>query len=250
MKEEQQEDLIGDIFGWVGTAISMFFFISPVVPFIDLIKGKITYKETPGILLICSFMNCILWAVYGVKLSKLQVYTANGIGGTITLVWIFIFLVYFAQKNVLKSIGYIFLSLVIIAGIGALFYFWVDPEKDKAVITGYVAMVFNVFMYAAPGEKIYSVIKTGNYKLIPIVSTIAGFVCSACWLMYGVYQSDLNIIIPNALGLFFAVLQVVVYLIIKCKYGDNPGSDIKEDLKEDEDPQLKPESERNTGNET
>ena len=76
-------------------------------------------------------------------------------------------------------------------------------------------MIFNVLMYAAHGEKIYTVIRSGNYKLIPIFSTIAAFFNSICWLIYGIYQSDINIIIPNGMGFFFAILQVGVYLIIK-----------------------------------
>ena len=242
--EGQESDLVGDIFGWAGTVISFVFFVTPIVPFIDLIKGKITYKETPGALLICSFMNCILWAVYGVKLERAQVYTANGLGMLITIVWIFIYLVYFSQKNVFKSIGFITLSIIIIAGIGSLFYFVVDPESDKADITGYTAMVFNVLMYAAPGEKIYTVIKTGNYKLLPIFSSVGGFSCSACWLMYGVYQNDINIIIPNGLGLLFAVLQLIVYFVVKHKQGTMAESEIKEKLKGDENDnaQIKPDS--------
>ncbi len=53
-------------------------------------------------------------------------------------------------------------------------------------ITGAV-MIFNVLMYAAPGEKIYRVIKTGDYKLIPIFSTIGALGCSLCLLMYNIY---------------------------------------------------------------
>ena len=50
-----------------------------------------------------------------------------------------------------------------------------------------------------------------------IFSFVGGFACSLCWLMYGFYQKDLNLIIPNALGLAAAILQVVVYLIYYCK---------------------------------
>ena len=221
------KDLAGDIFGWVGSVISVVFFIVPCVPFYNLIKGKITYKETPGVLLICSVVNCILWVVYGVKLSKAQVYSTNGIGGVVTTVWICIFLVFWLKKHALKSFGFIALTVVVFAGIFLLFYYVVDPKKDKAVVTGYCAMVFNILMYAAPGEKIYTVIKTKNHTLIPIWSTIAALVNSACWLIYGIFGSDVNVIVPNALGIFFSVLQIILYLIIKYKY--NNGAEPKKD---------------------
>ena len=207
------KDLVGDIFGWIGSVISVIFFIVPCVPFYNLIKEKITYKDTPGILLICSVINCIFWVVYGVKLGLTQSFITNAIGAIITTVWICIFLIFWVKKHALKSVGFIVLTLVVFVGIFCLFYFVVDPE-----ITGYFAMVFNVLMYAAPGEKIYRVIKNKDYTLIPIFSTIAAFVNSACWLIYGICNSDIDIIVPNVLGLVFAVLQVILYLVIKYKY--------------------------------
>ena len=209
------KELVGDIFGWIGSVISICFFVAPIVPFYKLIKEKITYHDAPGILLICTVINCILWVVYGIKLNKIQVYATNAIGGIITLFWIFIFIVFWVKKHILKTIGLIYLSLIIFAGLFLLFYFVVDPKKNKAEITGYCAMEFNILMYAAPGEKIYTVIKTKNHKLIPIFSTIFGVINSACWLVYGICESDLNVIVTNALGLFFAILQVVVYIVIK-----------------------------------
>ena len=61
----EEEDLTKDIFGWTGTVISFFFYIAPVVPYLKLIKGEKTLQESPGVLLICSLLNCILWSDYG-----------------------------------------------------------------------------------------------------------------------------------------------------------------------------------------
>lgn len=205
-------DLIGDLFGWVGTAIATYFYISPVVPFVKVVKEEISYKDSPGILLICSFMNCILWADYGLILDRLQVYLANGIGGFITLMWITIFLIFVAQKNCFFGFILNLLLIAAICGIAFVFYYIVDVE-----ITGKVAMGFNILMYAAPGEKIFRVFKSGNYNLIPIFSSVGGLTCSLCWMMYGLYLMDYNMIIPNALGLFFAILQVFIYIIFYCK---------------------------------
>lgn len=212
----EDDDKVGNIFGWVGTAISTFFYITPVVPYLKLIKAEITIKEAPGILLICTFMNCILWENYGLLLDKFLVYFANGLGGAITLVWITIFLIHLAKREFCNAFLYTFTLIAGIVGLSLLCFFVI-----KENICGKVAMVFNVLMYAAPGEKIVTVCKTGNYKLIPIWSTIGGTACSACWLMYGIYQQDLNMIIPNALGVFFSILQIIVFIIFKSRYKEN-----------------------------
>ena len=218
--------LFGEIFGWVGTAIAIYFYLAPAVPFIKLVNDHLKVNEVPGILLICSFMNCILWADYGLLDDTFQVYLANGIGGAITLIWITIFLIYIGKQNLKIALLYIILLIICVGGISYVFYFIIDKD-----ITGKVAMIFNILMYAAPGEKIFKVFKTKKYNLIPIFSTIGGFFCSLCWLIFGIYKGDINLIIPNGLGLFFSILQIVVYLIFYCKKRSEENFDIGEDDK-------------------
>ena len=218
--------LFGEIFGWVGTAIATYFYLAPAVPFIKLVNDHLKVNEVPGILLICSFMNCILWADYGLLDDTFQVYLANGIGGAITLIWITIFLIYIGKQNLKIALLYIILLIICVGGISYVFYFIIDKD-----ITGKVAMIFNILMYAAPGEKIFKVFKTKKYNLIPIFSTIGGFFCSLCWLIFGIYKGDINLIIPNGLGLFFSILQIVVYLIFYCKKRSEENFDIGEDDK-------------------
>ena len=222
----EESSLFGEIIGWVGTGIALYFYIAPAVPFIKLVKESLKVNEVPGILLICSFMNCILWADYGLKTDKFLVYLANGIGGTITLIWITIYLIYLGKKNLKIALVLIILLMALVGGISYLFYKIINEE-----ITGKVAMVFNILMYAAPGEKIFQVFKTKQYKLIPIFSTIGGLSCSLCWLIYALYLLDINMIIPNALGLFFAILQIIVYLIFYCKIKKDENFDIEDDDK-------------------
>ena len=216
--------LFGEISGWVGTAIAIYFYLAPAVPFIKLVNDHLKVNEVPGILLICSFMNCILWADYGLLDDTFQVYLANGIGGAITLIWITIFLIYIGKQNIKIALLYIILLMICVGGISYVFYFLIDKD-----ITGKVAMIFNILMYAAPGEKIFKVFKTKKYNLIPIFSTIGGFFCSLCWLAFGIYKGDINLIIPNGLGLFFSILQIVVYLIFYCKKRSEENFDIGED---------------------
>jgi len=212
---EEKTDVVGDVFGYVGTIIAIYFYLAPAVPFYQVLTNKLSYKDSPGVLLIMSFLNCILWADYGLVKNDFMVYFANGIGGTITLVFITVFLIFLGKKNLLLAGAYNLALMVVLVGTLLLFYFVVPMN-----VTGYAAMIFNVLMYAAPGEKIYRVFTTQNYKLIPIFSTMGGVACSLCWLMYGIYGKDLNLIIPNALGLMFAILQVTIYLFFYLKTKD------------------------------
>lgn len=221
MAEDEGNKLIGEIFGWTGTGLAIYFYLAPAVPFIKLVNEQLKVNDVPGILLICSFMNCILWADYGLLLDTFQIYLANGIGGAITLIWITIYLIYFGNQSMKCAIFLILLLMVLVGGISYTFYFIIEAK-----ITGLIAMIFNVLMYAAPFEKITKVFKTRNHNLIPIFSTIGGFFCSLCWLMFGIYKSDRNLMIPNALGLLCAIIQVIVYLVFYCKKRSEENFDI------------------------
>jgi solute carrier family 50 protein (sugar transporter) len=202
------DKLVESIFGWIGLAISTYFYLSPVVPFIKVVKGEMKYQDSPGVLLLCNIMNCILWIDYGLMDDSFQVYLTCTIGGFLTLIWSTIYLIFLAKKILFLGLLYNILLLTTTFIITYVFYFICDKN-----ITGIAAMVFNTLMLAAPGEKIYTVIKTGKYKLIPIFSTIGSLLCAGSWFMFGVYKADLNLIIPNGLGLIFGAFQLIVYCI-------------------------------------
>ena len=215
------------IFGWIGTALALYFYIAPVVPFWKVIKGEMTWKQSPGVLLLCSFLNCILWSDYGLITDQFSIYFANGIGGAITLIFITIFLIHVADRKVLLSLFYNFFLICCIVEIYFVFYYLVPSEA-----TGYIANVFNVLMYAAPGEKIYQICKGASYQLIPIWSTIGGTACSAMWMCYGIAQVDYYVIVPNALGVLASIIQIVVYIIYRQKQKNNPKTENAETTKE------------------
>lgn len=208
MTNEESQTIAKAIFGWTGSGLAMFFYISPVVPIIKMIKKELEVKNVPGILLTCSFLNCILWGCYGWIKDELQVWVANYTGGAISIIWIIIYWIYFAECKLVPSIIYNFILLNFIFEIGFFcFYF-----KDYVEVTGYIAMAFNILMYAAPGEKMITVIKTKNKELLPIYSSITGLACSLCWFMYGVYIKTTSMIIPNGIGILCAVMQIGVWL--------------------------------------
>ena len=203
--------LLGNIFGWVGMALGIYFFISPAVPFYNLIKGKINYTDAPGLLLVFTFINEILWLIYGLLVDKPQIYYTNGIGGGFTVIFITIFLSYYSKEKIYLTAIFLILLVIIMATISYLGYFMIYYEY-----VGYGATVFNVGMYAATGEKIYRVFKTKNYKLMPIFSIIGAFLCTGCWIIYGTIIYEINVLIPNGLGMLFAIIQLIVYFYFYC----------------------------------
>ena len=67
-------------------------------------------------------------------------------------------------------------------------------------------------MYAAPLQNIATLCKTRDQNLIPIHISIAGFLSSLLWTLYGLLYFDINIIVPNIIGFAFTVFQIVIWI--------------------------------------
>lgn len=140
--------------GWTGNAFALFFFFSPAVIILKLIKRQIEVVTIPYLLLMANIMNCLLWFIYGYRKNDIQVSFCNSIGAVINVIYLAIFWYYFIGKNIPK---YLCLDLLTFGLLSGIFYFFMFSVEDFE-ITGYTAMVFNIFMYAAPGQKLVHII--------------------------------------------------------------------------------------------
>ena len=106
-------------------------------------------------------------------------------------------------------------------------------------IVGILLIAINTMQYVSPAQNLIKVIKEKNHKLIPIVSTILGALCSGGWLLFGLIVGDINSIISNGLGCLSSILTTLIWFIIFTKYGKKEKGDKEEEKelveKEDED---------------
>ena len=218
LKVEITRELIGDIFGWVGNVFSIIFFFAPFISIRQLIKGEIALSTIPVPLYVFSILNCLLWSSYGILIGEAQMIVCNVLGGSLTFVWIMIYLFYLVKKKLLYFIGTLFIVLDLSFQI-VFFSFFIGNKGEKLQKSiSYAAMVVNVLTFAAPGIKMYTVIKTNNYKLLPIASSIAAFFCSMSWTIYGLVLLEIGVIVPNIMGMVFAIMQLIVFAIALINY--------------------------------
>jgi hypothetical protein len=57
-------DVIKKCFGWLAFSINITFYLSPLSPFVNVIKGKINFEETPGLYVTTSYINCLIFYIY------------------------------------------------------------------------------------------------------------------------------------------------------------------------------------------
>ena len=79
----------------------------------------------------------------------------------------------------------------------------------------------NTMQYVAPAQNLVKVIREKNHKLIPIVTTVLGALCSGGWLLFGLIVGDINSIISNGLGCLSSIITTIIWTWIYTKYGKN-----------------------------
>jgi uncharacterized protein with PQ loop repeat len=151
--DAQEETVFSSIVGWMGNCLALFFFLSPAVEFWKVWKGKIEIKHISYLMIIVNVVSCILWVAYGLIIKALIVYVCNGTGCAFSCVYLCLFWGFFFKDKPLLAISGMILSLYLTFTIFENFY-WIFPSED---ISGNVAMVLNIIMYAAPGSNLVSI---------------------------------------------------------------------------------------------
>ena len=195
------------IFPILGTIFSVFLSFSPTVPFIQVFQRKEKIEILPEGILLCQLVNRLLWGSVWTLTQRLIPFINTAIGIIITTVFLTLYIYLYFHRRFLKTLS----KFLILIGFESVIFFGAIIFGNVSVIS-IVAMIFNVAMYIAPGQKIVRVIKEKNYKLIPIRSTIVSILCSGSWLLYGIAINLIPQIVPNALGLFFSILNTLAWI--------------------------------------
>ena len=208
-------DNLEDIFGWVALALTMFIYISPTIPFFNVLRGLISYEETPGILVSATYVNCFCWYIYGDMIFSDQVKICNCIGAICSLCFITIYLVYEIKKYTLDAI---LNALIIITGSYATYRGLTIVVDDEAII-GKICNLTSIIVFSYPIYLIYKIIREkNNYVLIQIYTAWISLFAYGCWVIYGILIKDVYLLIPNVIGIILSIIQICIYIIFKEKY--------------------------------
>ena len=210
----EQESTSGIIIEWISQISSTAYFLTPLIPIINVYKNKLSIKKIPLFLLITIILNCLLWLTCGLARRAneggiwISMIITNGIGLLVNFVIFLLYLNKFFQKRLPVFIAFIFFIVVVLVESFLILYFLVG-KYDTIGICG---MIVNILMYASPSLNIVKLIKTGEYDFLPILTNAIGFVCCLLWIIYGVITKrefqQLRIIGSNSISLIVVLIQI------------------------------------------
>lgn len=204
---------ITDMFGWIGTIVSICFFLTPALKFYFLIKKKIKYTDINIIIIIGNYISSIVWLIYGFSINMKQLKICYSFGTLISLIWIWTYLIYMGKKKISQSL----IFTMILSFVSFAMYIVLTVIITDKKVLGEICFIVCSLSYISPIQLIIKVINSKNYNLIPIYSIIICSIGYVSWMVFGLFNLNANIIIPNIVGLAFSLCLIILYRVYKNK---------------------------------
>uniref|UniRef100_A0A803R6N2 Bidirectional sugar transporter SWEET n=1 Tax=Cannabis sativa TaxID=3483 RepID=A0A803R6N2_CANSA len=206
-------DALRTIVGILGNIISFILFLSPMPTFIQIWKRK-SVEQYSAVPYLATLINCLVWTLYGLPFihpGSILVVTINGSGLVIECTYLIIFLIFSDKKKRIKVVLVVLAELVFISILTLLTLTLTHSHKKRSTIVGTICILFNIMMYAAPLAVMKLVITTKSVEFMPFFLSFASLLNGITWTTYALIKFDPFITIPNGLGTFFGVAQLILY---------------------------------------
>ena len=190
-------DVIKKCFGWLAFSINISFYLSPLSPFINVLKGKLNFEETPGLYVTTSYINCLIFYIYGRMRNNTPVKISYIISGIISLILLSIYLIFESKRYLCDSK---LNSFFIVTGT-RIIYIALILIIDKLKLVGYISIFTTVLLFLSPVLKLNKALKEKNYNLLPAFSSWRYLFSSISWLIYAIFLKDYFLISSNVIGI-------------------------------------------------
>ncbi|POM77842.1 MtN3-like protein [Phytophthora palmivora] len=200
------------------TATAILVSIAPLPDFWRIHKNR-SIGEVSILPVVMLFANCYMWVLYSYLVNNIFPLFAVTLFGITTSI-IFISIYYRWTKDRLYVVKVCTIALVLLI-IGTLYYILaingVTNQSDAAVekTLGFIAIAFNLVLYASPLEAMKTVVQTKNASSMPISISSIFLVNAVLWVVFAVAVSDMFVLVPNAIGTFLCSIQVIMYIIYR-----------------------------------
>lgn len=220
-----------------GTVLAVGLNLTGSVLFYEYFNGKRLLKDIPQMMFFVGVFCCTTNLAYGLLLHDSGLYINGIICEIIQITFLTVYLFLIANKEFSKWFLYVFIEYNLTLEILYIFYDVIKHHTSFEFadnFTGWFNVGMTILNAGAPGQKIIEVWKTGNFTLIPIVTTIAQIFCSGLWGVYGLIIKNKQTIVANIIGFFLCTVQIFSYFYFYIKRHGVPPKNENEKEEKDE----------------
>jgi len=90
-----------------------------------------------------------------------------------------------------------------------------QSNNQFVAVLGYLSDATTFVLFLSPFEKIKHVIATKSSAAIPVLVCIVICINSLLWIVNGIADKDLFILVPNAVGVVLSLIQIALYYVYR-----------------------------------
>ncbi|XP_052187241.1 bidirectional sugar transporter SWEET15-like [Diospyros lotus] len=202
-------------FGVLGNIISVFVYLAPLPTFIEIHRRKSTlgFQSLPYV---CALFSAMLWMYYALLGSDaILLISINSFGCIIETIYLIIYLGYAPKKarnHTFKLLAS--LNAGVFSGILLLTLFLVKGS-NRVLVVGWSCATISVGTFAAPLSIVFQVVRTRSVEFMPFTLSFFLTLSAVMWFVYGLLRKDLFVELPNVVGFFLGLLQMLLYGIYR-----------------------------------
>ncbi|MBA0861052.1 hypothetical protein Goshw_023946, partial [Gossypium schwendimanii] len=191
----------------------------PCIPTFKRIIRNQSTENFSGLPYIYALLNCLICTWYGTPLvshDNVPVMTVNSIGAVFQITYIVTFIVYADKEKKMRMLGMLLgvfgLLAIIVAG-----SLQIADRATRWIFVGFLSCASLISMFASPLFIINLVIRTRSVEFMPFYLSLSTFLMSTSFLLYGIFNFDAFIYVPNGIGTILGILQLALYFRYKAK---------------------------------
>lgn len=209
----------------MGMIITLIMWSSPLKAFWEARRTRDLGPLNP-IPSVCVLANCIGWFIYGLLKRDYFIFFSNVPGILIALFSIVTAMSIYSQHTkpfeelpekytqleallVVIFLLWCVVSLVAVQG----FNQFADPMAQMQSLVGILSSFFAICYYGAPLSTMVEVIRTKDTSTMYGPMIVCNVANSFLWTCYGLAISDVNLAVPNGLGVVLGIVQLFVLFI-------------------------------------
>jgi solute carrier family 50 (sugar transporter) len=222
MRENMMSQFV-NLCGQVAPIASVGLFLAPI-PTIKDVMAAGTVGSLPMLPYSVMTSNAFMWCTYGFMKSQASIWSCNGIGFVLAMYYCFQFALRVPNKNrhfldastptLPGTVKHHFVGVSAVLALTTLVAVVKPFAANTANVIGNVAVLICIIMFASPLSVIQLVLRTKSAESIPLPFTVMSCLNCFSWVVFGWYKlKDINVWLPNILGLTFGVVQVILKLV-------------------------------------
>ncbi|XP_028833248.1 sugar transporter SWEET1 [Denticeps clupeoides] len=154
-------------------------------------------------------LNNLGWLYYGTLKKDGTLVFVNATGSLLQIVFILFYLYYTKER---KKSWMQTVVMVCVLFLGRAYFSVAVHEGDAQLAQlGLVCSIFTVSMYLSPLADLLEIIRTRSVERLSFPLTVATFLTSASWTLYGLQLQDFYIMVPNTPGIITSLIRFFLF---------------------------------------